>query len=44
MKEIIANPLMWAEAQAEKHLLSNMDKIVDARKLGDTFFEDISKD
>ena len=44
MEEIIANPLQWAEAQAEKHLLGNISKIVKARKLGDTFFETISKD
>ena len=43
IQEIIANPLQWAEDQAEKHIMDNVGRIIKARKLGDRFFENISK-
>tara|TARA_R100000742_G_C4267248_1_gene85427 strand:- start:865 stop:1065 length:201 start_codon:yes stop_codon:yes gene_type:complete len=41
IKEIIENPINWAEKQAEKFIIKNQDKYFEAKKLGEEFWSDI---
>ena len=41
LKEIIKNPVKWAEKQADRALLENVDKYLEAKQLGENFWDEI---
>jgi len=41
LKEIIKNPVKWAEEQADRALLENVDKYLEAKQLGEKFWNGI---
>ena len=41
LKEIIKNPVKWAEEQADRALLENVDKYLEAKQLGENFWDEI---
>ena len=41
IKEVINNPIEWAEKQVEKFIIENQDKYFEAKKLGEGFWNDI---
>tara|TARA_R100001594_G_scaffold97607_1_gene132006 strand:+ start:168 stop:395 length:228 start_codon:yes stop_codon:yes gene_type:complete len=41
LEEIIKNPVKWAEEQAERAISENINKYLDAKKLGKDFWDGI---
>ena len=41
LREIIKNPVKWAEEQADRALLENVDKYLEAKQLGEKFWNGV---
>ena len=41
IKEIIDNPIKWAEKQVEKFIIENQERYFEAKVLGEGFWDDI---
>lgn len=41
IKEIIDNPIKWAEKQVEKFIVENQERYFEAKVLGEGFWDDI---
>ena len=41
IEEIIKNPIEWGEKQAEQFILASQDKYLEAKQLGEEFWDEI---
>ena len=41
LENIVKNPIKWAEEQSERALSENIDKYLDAKQLGEDFWNEI---
>lgn len=41
LKNVMENPIKWAEQQAERAILENINKYLEAKKLGEEFWSEV---
>ena len=41
LRRVIENPEQWAEEQAERAILENTERYLDAKELGENFWDEI---